>query len=189
MTFTDDGNGNTSVGYNVTYVDWVGLPLEVSAKGGQCNAASHTTVCNVRESELRSGCPQNFLRSGQRCLSPRSYCLNGHQGEPYCNKLQNAINNCPSCPRGNTTEVYACSGPYAEEPRMCAALNRGMTHAPDDPDTTKYYQMGDYNDYAKWSHSVCPGIYAFSYDDWLSQSGYRACAGGNEVRITFCPGG
>jgi hypothetical protein len=43
--------------------------------------------------------------------------------------------------------------------------------------------------YAKWVHEVCPGIYAFSYDDWLSHGGFRDCMDGSEVRITFCPGG
>ena len=72
---------------------------------------------------------------------------------------------------------------------MCAALKRGMVSAPDNPDESAYYKNPPFNDYAKWVHQVCPGIYAFSYDDWLSHGGYRDCAGGTEVRITFCPGG
>jgi hypothetical protein len=188
LTFYNDAAGS-HVAYNVTYVDWVGLPLEITSRGGRCNRASHTTGCMARQAGVLSGCPDGVLRSGDRCLSPRTYCLDFDRNHPLCRELDGAINGCPSCPRATTTEVYACSGPYREEPRLCAALNRGMTHAPDDPDSTKYYRSGAYNRYAKWVHDVCPGIYAFSYDDWLSHGGFRDCVGGNEVRVTFCPGG
>jgi hypothetical protein len=189
MTFYTDGGGNPHVAYNVTYVDWLGLPMEITSRGGMCNRASHSTGCSARQATILSGCPDGALRSGDRCMSPRSFCLDGDRNHPLCHELDGAIASCPSCPRGTTTEAYACSGPYAEAPRMCAALNRGMTHAPDDPDQTKYYRTGAYNRYAKWVHQVCPGIYAFSYDDWLSHGGFRDCVGGTEVRITFCPGG
>jgi hypothetical protein len=187
--YHNNGDGKDHVSYNVTYVDWLGLPIEVTSLGGACNAAEHTTGCSVPASEVLKGCPQGFLQANDRCLSPRTYCLTGHQNEPYCKKLDQAIASCATCPKGSTTEAYACSGPFANEPRMCAALNRGMVSAPDNPDENAYYENPPFNDYAKWVHEVCPGIYAFSYDDWLSHGGYRDCAGGTEVRITFCPGG
>lgn len=189
LTFYQIAGGEHHVSYNVTYVDWLGLPLEITSLGGACNAASHTTGCFARESEVLSGCPEAALRLGDRCLSPRTYCLNGHQHEALCTTLDRAIADCPTCPKGSTTNVFACDGPYAQEPRMCAALNRGMTAAPDDANEGAYYQAPPYNTYAKWVHQVCPGIYAFSYDDWLSHGGYRSCSGGTEVRITFCPRG
>jgi hypothetical protein len=189
LTFYNDGAGY-HVSYNVTYVDWVGLPLEVTALGGQCNAASHTTGCYAKESQLASACPEGFLKQGDRCFSPRSFCSRGENaGHEYCHRLDDVINSCASCPKATTSQVYSCSGPYGEEPRMCAALNRGMTSAPDDPDATHYYKNPPFNTYSKWVHDVCPGIYAFSYDDWKSHGGYRSCIDGDEVRITFCPGG
>jgi hypothetical protein len=71
---------------------------------------------------------------------------------------------------------------------MCAALNRGMTRDPDNANASLYYKNPPYNTYSKWVHDVCPDIYAFSYDDWQSHGGFRACSG-NELRITFCPSG
>jgi hypothetical protein len=64
-----------------------------------------------------------------------------------------------------------------------------MTSDPDNPNGNLFYKTAPYNTYAKWIHQICPGIYAFSYDDWLSQGGFRDCAGGTEVRLTFCPSG
>jgi hypothetical protein len=189
LTLYRGGDGADHLSYNVTYVDWLGLPVEITSLGGACSAAEHTTGCSVREAEVRNGCPQSFLLSGNRCLSPRTYCTPSRQSEDYCHLLDEAIAACDACPAATTPEVYSCSGPYADEPRWCAALNRAMTHDPDNANAGAYYQSPPYNDYARWVHEVCPGIYAFPYDDWLSHGGYRDCSGGNEIRITFCPGG
>jgi hypothetical protein len=188
MTFYENDAGN-HVGYNVTYVDWLGLPMEITSRGGDCNEASDTVTCPMKAADVVSGCPESFLKDNDRCISPRSYCLNGHDDNPYCHALDSAISSCSGCPQGSTAEVYACSGPYGGDPTHCAALNRGMTSDPDNPDEGLYYQNPPYNTYAKWVHQVCPGIYSFSYDDVHSHGGYRECAGGTEVRITFCPNG
>ena len=95
---------------------------------------------------------------------------------------------CASYAGATTPEVYACSGLFATEPRLCAALNRGMLDAPDNGDDELFYVNEPYNTYARWVHERCPGIYAFSYDDWLAQGGFRSCEG-TELRITFCPAG
>ncbi|MCG8419445.1 MAG: RICIN domain-containing protein, partial [Proteobacteria bacterium] len=70
MTFT-----NGVLNFNVTYVDWVGLPLALAGIGGSCNA-SHVTGCYAHQADLVNGCPHGFLRDGNRCLSPRTYCSN-----------------------------------------------------------------------------------------------------------------
>ena len=189
VTFDDLGAAGTRLNYNITYVDWVGLPVQVVGVGGNCNAASHTTGCTVPTSEIASSCPEDFLLDGGRCMSSRSYCLSAeNQGSAFCHALDGAIAACTACAPATTPEVYACSGPYATEPRLCAALNRGMTHDPDTPDASQYYLSPPYNTYAKWVHDLCPGVYAFSYDDWLGQGGFRSCVG-DELRITFCPEG
>lgn len=180
--------------YNITYVDWVGLPMRLAGAGGACDA-SHEVACMAPRAELTTGCPAH-LRDGQRCQSARSYCLNpANQSTDYCHALDGAIASCaatvPGCGAyagATTPEAYACSGVLSEEPRLCAALNRGMLSDPDSADAAAYYVTPPYNTYAKWVHEVCPGIYAFSYDDWLSQGGFRACEG-SELRITFCPAG
>lgn len=181
--------GGGVLNYNVTYVDWVGLPLDIVGVGGSCNAAAHTTGCYARQADLTAGCPENFLRNGSSCLSARTYCANpSNQGNPYCHALDGAIASCASCPQDTTANVYMCANNYGNEPRWCAALNRGMTNAPDNANASLYYRNPPYNTYAKWVHQVCPDIYAFPYDDWLSHGGFRSCAG-DEVRITFCPNG
>jgi hypothetical protein len=181
--------GGGLLNYNITYVDWVGLPMEITAQGEGCHAEQHTTGCYAKQSEVLAGCPEDFLRQGNRCLAARSYCLNAaNHGTSYCQALDAAIASCAACPHASTPEVYACSGPYSGEPRLCAALNRGMTSDPDNRDSALFYQNPPYNSYAKWVHEVCPGIYAFSYDDWLEEGGFRSCRG-DELRITFCPAG
>lgn len=176
--------------YNVTYVDWVGLPMEIVGVGGDCNEDAHTTGCYAPLDELLEGCPEPLLTDDGRCLSPRSYCWDEEkqQSDAFCKHLDSAIAACADCPTGSTFNVYACNGPYQEEPRLCAALNRGMAHDPDNKDPSAYYQNPPYNEYAKWSQSNCPGIYSFSYDDANDQGGFRSCQG-DELRITFCPGG
>jgi hypothetical protein len=189
VEFTFFESGGQRVTYNVTYVDFLGLPVEVTSVGGSCTPSEPTTGCSVKESEVLSGCPQDFLLVGNRCLSPRSYCVGARAGEAYCKRFDDVIASCAACPKASTPEVYACSGAYANEARMCAAINRGMTGDPDNPNESAYYQNDPYNDYSKWVHQVCPGIYAFPYDDQFSHGGFRDCSGSSEVRITFCPGG
>jgi hypothetical protein len=181
--------GGGTLNYNVTYVDWVGLPLEIVGVGGNCTAAQDTTGCYAKENQILTGCPESFLLQGKKCVSARSYCLDpANQGAAYCHALDSAIASCSACPAATTPEVYACSGPYGQEPRMCAALNRGMTSDPDNANAALYYKSPPYNTYSKWVHQVCPNIYGFSYDDWQSHGGFRSCSGG-ELRITFCPSG
>jgi hypothetical protein len=177
------------VTYNVTYVDFLGLPMEVTSVGGTCAPEEHTTGCSVKQSDVLNGCPQSFLKVGNRCVSPRSYCAGARAGEAYCKRFDDVIASCADCPKASTPEVYACSGAYDNEARWCAAINRGMTKDPDNPNADAYYQNPPYNDYSKWVHEVCPGIYAFPYDDQFSHGGFRDCSGSNEVRITLCPGG
>ena len=160
LTLSIDGQGANHAAYNVTYVDWLGLPVEMTAVAESCAQGTPLVGCYAPVSEVLSGCPQGFLLSNDRCLSPRTYCLSGHQDEAYCRQLDQTIASCADCPKGSTTEVFACSGPYANEPRMCAALNRGTVDQPDNPDPSIRYKKPPFNDYSKWVHEVCPGIYA-----------------------------
>jgi len=191
MTFSPSG-ALASLNYNITYVDWVGLPMRLAGAGDACGD-SHVVGCFVPRADLTTGCPA-YLVDGERCQSARSYCsIPANQGTDYCHALDGAIASCaatvPGCGAyagATTPQAYACSGPLSEEPRLCAALNRGMLADPDSADTAAYYVDPPYNTYAKWVHQVCPGIYAFSYDDWLAQGGFRSCEG-SELRVTFCP--
>ncbi|HVZ74182.1 MAG TPA: beta-1,3-glucanase family protein [Polyangia bacterium] len=180
-----------TINYNITYVDWVGLPVEMSAfgAGNDCKKVG----CYVKQADLVSTCPSGLLQ-GKQCLSAYGYCASGsHANDPLCHALDGQFAKCAAggCPMATTTQVYGCNGPYGNDPKWCAALNRGRPMNPDDPDASLYYSTPPYNVYAKWVHDTCPGIYAFAYDDYgkSNQSSFHACTGGTQLNITFCPSG
>jgi hypothetical protein len=196
--FVELNYGNGQLGYNVSYVDFLGLPVEVAASCG-------TTACYAPLATLLDGCPSN-LRQGDRCVSPRSWCAGANAGSAYCHALDataQAALQLPECqtdlaayraqyganaPIGATPSVYACTDFWSASPFCCAVVNRGVVGATDPSDYCGYYQTTPYNTYAKWVHEKCPVIYAFPYDDAEGQSGYHQCAA-KEIRITWCPGG
>lgn len=198
MTFDRNPQGAQVLNYNVTYVDWVGLPVSVSSKGtgGDCRPAG----CYKPVSQILSGCPAQ-LRAGDKCLSARTFCLDPNTGgHPYCREFDGKINECADrygdCQgsRGaSTAEVYACSGPFfSQNPKYCAAINRGMLHDPYNANSGNYYRNAPFNTYAQWVHASCPGLYALAYDDFPSsaeESGFHSCVNGSELTVTFCPAG
>lgn len=193
MTFVANGD---VLNYNVTYVDWVTLPMEMIARGtGDCKKVG----CYVPEADVLAGCPDGLL-DGKRCQAARTYCLGGkNDDKPYCHALDAQVQACatgkPGCDRAagnNTANAYACDKFFGSSPKWCAAVNRGMLDDPDNKDTSVYYQKPPFNTYSKWVHEVCPGIYAFAYDDYppaAEESGFHACNGGKELEVTFCPAG
>jgi len=198
MTFDNNAASGEVLNYNVTYVDWLGLPVEIASRGA--GADCKPVGCYIPQANVTHGCPDGLL-DGKKCQSARSYCLNPvNQALPYCNALAAEIQKCaqtqPECAgaAGSTTpEVYACSGAFfSVSPKWCAALNRHTVGNPDSTDKSTYYQAAPYNTYSKWVHDACPGIYAFPYDDYPStsgESGFHSCTQGTELDITFCPGG
>jgi hypothetical protein len=182
---------NKAVNYNITYVDWVGLPVEMSTygSGNDCKKVG----CYVKQANLVSTCPGNLLQ-GKQCLSAYGYCSNAsHAADPFCHALDGQFSKCAAagCPMATTTQVYGCNGPYQNDPKWCAALNRGRPMNPDDPDASLYYSAPPYNVYSKWVHDTCPGIYAFPYDDYgkSNQSSFHVCNGATQLDVIFCPNG
>jgi len=196
MTFNRNGFGEQVLHYNVTYVDWVGLPVAIEGvgSGGDCKVAG----CFKPVNQLLNGCPDG-LNDGDRCVAARTFCLNPvNNGNPYCHVFDAKINECADrfgdCQgaRGSSTaEVYACSGPFfSQNPKYCAAINRGMLNDPFSSDKNQYYKNGPFNTYSKWVHESCPGLYAFPYDDFpgnAGESGFHSCSGSTQLNITFCP--
>jgi hypothetical protein len=189
--------GNKIINYNITYVDWVGLPIEAIGigSGSDCKRVG----CYAPVSEVLQGCPAGLL-SGSKCLSAGSYCMNQtNRSSAFCHALDPAIAQCangatyPGCAPGasGTPDVYSCIGSFQANPKWCAALNRGMIDDPTNGNIALYYQKSPYNAYSKWVHSACPGIYAFPYDDYgvTNESGFHSCTGGRQLNITFCPSG
>lgn len=197
MTFETAEDG-VVLNYNITYVDWLGLPIEMESEGDGDDC--ETVGCYVPQSEVLTGCPDDLL-DGNRCLAARTYCMDAeNQSGEFCTRLDAEIarcaatqSECAGASGATTGEAYACSGAFfSASPKWCAALNRGMVDDPDSTDLGAYYQSEPYNTYSKWVHEVCPGIYAFPYDDYPSnvgESGFHACRGGRELRVTFCPAG
>jgi hypothetical protein len=179
------------INYNITYVDWVGLPVEMIAygSGNDCKKVG----CYIKQSDLVTTCPQGLLQ-GKQCISAYGFCAQpAHANDPMCHALDPQFAKCAAagCPMATTTQAYGCNGPYGNQPKWCAALNRGRPMNPDDPDASLYYTTPPYNVYAKWVHDTCPGIYAFPYDDYgkSNQSSFHACNGGSQLNVTFCPSG
>jgi hypothetical protein len=188
---------NPTLNYNVTYVDWFALPVEMVGVGGSCSPTQHSTGCYMPVAEALSGCPEPQLLSGDRCRSPGNFCGGGNN-DPLCHVLDSAITQCNQlglgCPalggNGTTGNAFGCSGFYAGNPLLCAALNRGMATsqaAVNDSDRTHFYQNPPYSTYSEWLQCKCPRVYSFPYDDVHQQGGFRAC-NGDELRVTWCPG-
>jgi len=189
---------NKVINYNITYVDWVGLPIEMISlgTGGDCKRVG----CYVAEGDVLTGCPDGLL-SGKKCLSAGSYCASANnQATPFCHALDPVIAQCAGNAKyagcagaagATTREAYGCSGFFGGSPKWCAAVNRGTIDNPDSTDSSPYYKLPPFNAYAAWVHSVCPGIYAFPYDDYghANESGFHACTGGTQLNVTFCPSG
>jgi hypothetical protein len=203
--------GGGSMNYNITYVDWLALPVRAAAVDSNCpqNGGFNPTVsCNVPVASVLSGCPAGLL-DGKRCLSAGLFCsIGANQSSAFCHALDNPLQTCeaqnPSTcgiagtEGDGTPNVYGCSGYFDSQPpahplgnQWCAALNRGMLSDPTNTNAALYYKNAPFNTYAKWVHDTCPGIYAFPYDDFPSnagQSGFRSCTA-NRLDVTFCPAG
>lgn len=198
MTFDRTPQNEQALNYNLTYVDWVGLPMEVSSvgTGADCKPAG----CYRSAATITNGCPDGLF-DGKRCISARTYCLNPvNASKPYCATLDakiaecvNRYADCRGAAGAKTPEVYACSGAFfSQSPKYCAAINRGMLDSPDNTNKALYYQTPPYNTYAKWAHGQCPNIYALAYDDYppaAEASGYHSCVNGSRLNIVFCPAG
>jgi hypothetical protein len=72
----------------------------------------------------------------------------------------------------STSDILGCAGALANDPTMCAALNRHVTDPNSSPST--YYRSAPANFYAKfWHDNAIDGkAYGFPYDDVHSQSTY-----------------
>jgi hypothetical protein len=192
-----------ALNYNLSFVDYMGLPLEINGKG--TSPSCGLTACYAPLAELTKGCPPQLLDAvNGKCLSPYGYCSNPtHAKEAFCTVLdQSAADTLatdPMCKTGGTlaqagsgAAIFGCATGsfWSGSPYCCAKVNRGSagTSSNDNTQNCLYYKTPPYNVYAAFSHSVCPYLYAFAYDDWNDQSGYHACTGGTGADITYCPG-
>ncbi|WP_143177947.1 beta-1,3-glucanase family protein [Cystobacter ferrugineus] len=210
FTLGPDGNGVQNIYYNLTYVDHVGLPMQISTVGNNgCSMAQCNKSYSALSSAIANACPDGLrynMGGGTICLAPRSFCLDGeYASDPrrgsVCNRLDSEIARCASkypgqCNPGSakTPQVYACSAPFFDQSaKWCSAITRGMVDNPDSTNVAQYYNTGKpYNQYAKWVHDQCGAVYSFAYDDYpmaANQAGFYTCNGGRQLNVTFCPAG
>jgi hypothetical protein len=192
-----------ALNYNLSFVDYMGLPLEIHGMGSSPSCG--LTACYAPLADLIKGCPAQLLDAANgKCMSMFSYCNNAtHAQEAFCTSLDqsaaNVLKNDPMCKAGGTlaqagsgAAIFGCATGsfWSGSPYCCAEVNRGSagTTSNDNTQNCSYYKTPPFNVYAAYSHSVCPYLYAFAYDDWNDQSGYHACTGGTGAEITYCPG-
>jgi hypothetical protein len=192
-----------ALNYNLSFVDYMGLPMEINGKGPP--ASCGLTACYAPLAQLTAGCPTQLLdKTNAKCMSMFSYCNNAaHATEAFCTSLDqlasDTIANDPMCKAGGSlaaagsgAKIMGCATGsfWSGSPYCCAKVNRNASNGAGNDNTQNctYYKTQPYNVYAAYSHSVCPYLYAFAYDDWNDQSGYHACAGGTGADITYCPG-
>jgi hypothetical protein len=76
----------------------------------------------------------------------------------------------------STAEIFGCAGPLANQPAMCAALNRHVAHLPQSQWGTPglYYQAAPANYYSLFWHdrAINRLSYGFPYDDVANQSSF-----------------
>jgi hypothetical protein len=75
-----------------------------------------------------------------------------------------------------TSDIFGCAASLANNPGMCAALNRHVAHLPQSQWSTPslYYQAAPANYYAKFwhDHAINHLAYGFPYDDYAGQSSF-----------------
>ena len=183
------------VSYRLAYIDGIGLPMDLQAIGS--GADCPRVGCDVTEAQVVATCPTSLL-AGKRCLSAGAYCSDpANANAPFCHLLDASIATCAQsvagcgdAARATTADVYECQNSFGDKPDLCAALNRGMVADPTSSDESAYYRAPAHNGYAAWLHAICPGLYAFPYDDVRSsEDAFHACQNSTQLNITFCPAG
>jgi hypothetical protein len=186
------------VSYRLAYIDGIGLPMDLQAigQGADCKRVG----CYVPEAQILAQCPDGLL-SGKLCRSAGQYCGDpANAAKPYCHALDSAVAQCAQSVAGcgdakaaTTADVYRCEKAFGDNPSLCVALNRGMVSDPVNADNSTFYRNAPHNSYAAWLHGICPGLYAFPYDDArAAEDAFHACQSNTtstQLNITFCPAG
>ena len=186
MTVDTDAAGAWAQNYNISYVDYAGLPVLMKAQG-----ACRETSCPVRLEDwmtMLQHCPTELRNQDQglsTCMGSYIYCLGANdETQPYCRKMRDAHGVAGSA-------VYG--GVFPEHPSSdlafwdgVAAWNRGTT--PGDADDAHYYRTEPFNHYARWIHRElgCSDVYAFSTDDHQDKAGFVRCTS-PVLNVVWCP--
>ena len=194
VELTVGANGNLFS--NITYVDYISIPMAIAAGGGfACIPATSSVTTFFDESTVQQQCPTKLAPSlttpsnDKACMSPFHLCSDsdGRPGDPSCTLFDSIISTCvttpsqyPGCAGGsgtNTVDVYGCRpttfwSTTAGEP-FCMAINRGIlpSYADQSNPSTFYPANGTFNAYGAFIHKHLPGagpVFAISFDDYPS---------------------
>jgi hypothetical protein len=76
----------------------------------------------------------------------------------------------------STSDIFGCAGPLANNPQLCAGLNRHVAHLPaaQQSNPAAFYQAAPANYYSKFWHdrAIDKLSYGFPYDDYADQSSF-----------------
>ncbi len=214
IELTVGANGNLFS--NISYVDFISIPIEIQAGGGTACVPSNATVATFfDETAVQQQCPTQLAPSlttpanDKACMSAFHLCsdTDGRPSDPSCTLLDPIIATCvstpatyPGCATGsgtNTVDVYGCRPPTfwstTAGQAYCMAMNRGIlaSYADQSDPSTFYPKNGTFNAYGAFVHGL-PGagpVFALPYDDYpptLNQGGYVNCATSTQYSITFC---
>jgi hypothetical protein len=188
----DPATGAAAQNYNISYVDYLALPVSMKAVGARCAE----TVCGAGVTDwparLRT-CPTELRnQSGGlgTCVGSYNYCVTPDGAatydatRPYCKKMQDAHGYSGSAVYGGAfpdhpaTDVKFWDG--------VAAWNRGATAG--DAVDADYFTTEPYNHYARWVHEElgCRDVYAFSTDDHQDKAGFVRCVS-SQLDVVWCP--
>jgi hypothetical protein len=194
MTVDHDGMGNWAQNYNISYVDYVSLPVLMKGTGASCQP----THCGFRYDDWvqkLKECPtdlRNQFGDLATCTASYNYCITPEGAGPatfdttkeYCAKMQAAHGAAGSAVYGGTFPQHpATDVPFWDE---IAAWNRGTSAG--DSNEANYYKREPYNHYAGWIHERlgCRRVYAFSTDDHQDKAGFVRCTA-DELNVVWCP--
>jgi hypothetical protein len=188
----DPVSGNIAQNYNVSYVDYVSLPVSMKATGAKCQE----TRCGSRYEDWKTtleSCPtvlKNQHEGLATCMGSYNYCITADgpatydTTREYCSKMMKAHGHAGSA-------IYG--GYFPDRPATdvkfwddVAAWNRGTFGG--DADERRYYKTEPYNHFARWIHEelACNDVYAFSTDDHQDKAGFVRCES-MELNVVWCP--
>ena len=228
--------GDGKIWSNLSYVDSVSVQLKYEMIGGYCTASDQAACVPPSGTfNVSKFCPEALQYMSENgflsCMSPRTFCDPPYKTKPGWNSwchptaggpgqsIMAELRKCcaaGSCTAaqcaGNTTpqNIWACSGPFAEDSPRCAMLNRGLftegtgkTYKDANPtylakgcvaeiEKTAYecqeenfYKHPPFNNYCDGIHNSpygCPGNYCFAFDDQgAKSSGSHACRGTSTI--------
>jgi Beta-1,3-glucanase len=194
MTVDRDHAGRFAQNYNISYVDYLSLPVLMKGSSPSC-APTHCGFRFQDWTQALKACPTELrYQHGAiaTCMASYNYCLTPDPSgtgsydttREYCRKMQQAHGLSGSAIYGGTfPDRPATDVAFWDQ---VAAWNRGTVAG--DADDNNYYKKEPFNHYAGWVHNQlgCARVYAFSTDDHQDKAGFVRCTA-DELNVVWCP--